>query len=304
MTAPSWRFRMSTSSRGVLGERGEVAERVVEVAPVAADRRAPAPASRSGTPRACPGRTCGRSRRAARCRRPATSASAPPSATGGASAAARRELDVGLAEQRLLAQDRARVGGQRRVLGVELDHHDRAPGALVGLDRLHLADRHAGDPHVGLGRELGRLGERRGDRGSPSASAGRRRRTPATGTAAGRSTTARTRPSRRSGRSWGRPCSSAARSRSLRGARADLGASSARSAGRRACRAPGWCCATLSSSCAVLQRDARRGRGGSGRARPASRTPWRRCGSPTRARTGSPPRRRPAGCRRACSAAR
>ena len=68
----------------------------------------------------------------------------------------RRQLDVGLAEQRLLAQDRVGVLRDRRVRRVQLDLHDRARAALVELLRLHLADVHAGHPHVGL------LGERRG----------------------------------------------------------------------------------------------------------------------------------------------
>ena len=73
----------------------------------------------------------------------------PPSGSGSASLRARRQLDVGLAEQRLLAQDRLRVGGDRRVGGVELDR--RLGLAAVGeLDVLDLADRDAGDAHVGL----------------------------------------------------------------------------------------------------------------------------------------------------------
>ena len=74
--------------------------------------------------------------------------------------APRRELDVGLAQQRLLAQDRARVRGHRRVPRLQLDRHGRPAGLIVGLDRLDPPDRHAGDPHVGLGGERGRLGER------------------------------------------------------------------------------------------------------------------------------------------------
>ena len=79
------------------------------------------------------------------------------------------ELDVGLAEQRLLAQDRLRVGGDRRELRLDLDlglGRVLAVDPLIGrgqLDRLHLADRDAADPHVGLLGELGRLGEVGGD---------------------------------------------------------------------------------------------------------------------------------------------
>ena len=87
--------------------------------------------------------------------------SLPPSGIVRRRRAAGRQLDVGLAEQRLLAQDRPRVRRQRRVARVELDHDVRAAGRLVGLDRLDLADRDAGDAHVGLLGELGRLGERR-----------------------------------------------------------------------------------------------------------------------------------------------
>jgi hypothetical protein len=67
----------------------------------------------------------------------------------------RRQLHVALAEQRLLAQDRPGVVGYRRELAVELDRHVSVP--VVGeRDRLHLAHRYAGDPHVGLHRELRR----------------------------------------------------------------------------------------------------------------------------------------------------
>ena len=76
-------------------------------------------------------------------------------------ACARRELHVGLAQQRLLAQDRLRVRRQRRVARLQLDLDVRAPGDLVRRDLLDLADRHAADPHVGLQRELPGLGERR-----------------------------------------------------------------------------------------------------------------------------------------------
>jgi hypothetical protein len=73
--------------------------------------------------------------------------------------------DVGLTEQRFLAQDRLRVGGDRRELGVDLDHRlgevATADPDVLGrqLDRLDLADRDAADPHVGLDRELRRLRE-------------------------------------------------------------------------------------------------------------------------------------------------
>ncbi len=76
-----------------------------------------------------------------------------------------RELDVGLAQERLLAQDRPGVFGDRRELGTDLEH---GLGRVVALDPLvrgrqadllHLADGDAADPDVGLGRELRGLGE-------------------------------------------------------------------------------------------------------------------------------------------------
>src|SRR4029077_19909506 len=71
-------------------------------------------------------------------------------ATGG-------ELDVGLAEQRLRAQDRPGVRGDRRVLRLDLDGRpgrvaDGGVGVALALGRqakpLHLADGHAPDPDV------------------------------------------------------------------------------------------------------------------------------------------------------------
>ena len=72
-----------------------------------------------------------------------------------------RELDERLAEQRLLAQDRAGVLRDRGVAGVDLDRRDRAV-AVARVDRLrpHLADVHAGDADVRLEAELRGLGER------------------------------------------------------------------------------------------------------------------------------------------------
>ena len=69
-----------------------------------------------------------------------------------------RQLDVRLAEQRLRAQDRARVSRDRRVALVELDRRvGRLAGAELELD--DLADGHAGDAHVRLLGELRRLAE-------------------------------------------------------------------------------------------------------------------------------------------------
>ena len=71
----------------------------------------------------------------------------------------RRELHVGLAQQRLLAQDRARVPRDRGVLAVDVERHGRRDAALVELLRTDLAHGDARDPHVGLLRERRRLGE-------------------------------------------------------------------------------------------------------------------------------------------------
>src|SRR5215211_3351536 len=79
------------------------------------------------------------------------------------------ELDVGLAEQRLLPQDRARVRVDGRELRVDLDRRlgrVLPRDTLIGgreLDRLDLPDRDARDPYVGLRRELRRLREVGGD---------------------------------------------------------------------------------------------------------------------------------------------
>ena len=82
---------------------------------------------------------------------------------------ARGELDVRLAEQRLLPQDRPRVLRDRRELRLDLDlglGRVLAVDPLVRrreLDRLHLADRDPADAHVRLERELRRLREVGGD---------------------------------------------------------------------------------------------------------------------------------------------
>ena len=141
--------------RGVLGERRQVAERVGDVLPAALRGQRRAAASRSGTPRASSRRRRGRSRRARRSATPAPAGSVPFSATVPALVRARRQLDVGLAEQRLLAQDRPRVLRDRRVLGVELDRRvaRRRSSWSASID-LDLAHRDAGDPDVGLRRQL------------------------------------------------------------------------------------------------------------------------------------------------------
>ena len=76
-------------------------------------------------------------------------------------AVAGRQFDVGLGEQRLGAQDRPRVLRDRRVLVVDVDRRDRQLAGLA-FDALDFADVDAGDPHVRLLGELGRLVE--GDR--------------------------------------------------------------------------------------------------------------------------------------------
>jgi hypothetical protein len=73
---------------------------------------------------------------------------------------ARRDVDVGLAEDRLLAQDRGRALAQRHVLALQLERRERPVAVRVELLAHDLADRHAGDPHVGLAGELRGVRER------------------------------------------------------------------------------------------------------------------------------------------------
>ena len=90
-------------------ERRGVAERVVQVgAELAARRRCRTRAAIPRSSAACVGRRCGRPRRAARCR-PRWRARACRRRAGFEPRLAGRQLHVGLAEQALLAQDRARV---------------------------------------------------------------------------------------------------------------------------------------------------------------------------------------------------
>jgi hypothetical protein len=73
------------------------------------------------------------------------------------------ELDVGLAQQRLLPQHRPGVGRDRRVAAVDLEGGDRqvpVRARVLEVDRLHLADRDVRDADVRLDRELGCLVER------------------------------------------------------------------------------------------------------------------------------------------------
>ena len=74
-------------------------------------------------------------------------------------AVAGRQLDVGLAEQRLLAQDRARVARDRRVLRVDVERGGGGVAAPVELLREHLSDGDPGDPDVGLLSQRRGLGE-------------------------------------------------------------------------------------------------------------------------------------------------
>ncbi len=73
-----------------------------------------------------------------------------------------RERDVGLAEQRLLAQLRLRADRDGREALLHLEGHARA-AVRARDDFLHAADLHARDADIGLGGELGRLGEGGGD---------------------------------------------------------------------------------------------------------------------------------------------
>ena len=107
--APLWTSQHLEHVVGVLGERREVAERVVDRLAVAARRQALLVEPGARTRGASRGRTCAGSRRARRSRPPGRSGSVPPSASFGPLRRSRAQLHVGLAEQRLLAQDRARV---------------------------------------------------------------------------------------------------------------------------------------------------------------------------------------------------
>ena len=144
----------------VLGERPEVAERVVEVAPVVGDRGRlrlhPVLERRAGL-RVEGAQDLVELDRVRHLR--GGQRAALRDRLGGV--AARRQLHVGLAQQRLLAQDRARVRRQRRVARAQLDLDVRAARDLVRRDLLDLADGHAGDPDVGLQRELVGLEEGR-----------------------------------------------------------------------------------------------------------------------------------------------
>jgi hypothetical protein len=145
-----------------VGEGGEVAQRVVEVAPAAGDGLGQV---------LLPGAEA-RARLGVECLEDLVELDGLAHARVGQEAAvghgarlalvAGRELDVGLAQQRLLAQDRVGVAGDRRELARELDRRHRAAG-VRGVKRLdaHLADADARHAHVGLHGEL--RGLREGD---------------------------------------------------------------------------------------------------------------------------------------------
>ena len=130
--------------------------------------------------------------------------------------APRRQLDVGLALQGLLADDRARVGADRRVLRLDLELRGGRVlpvDADVGrrqLDRLHRADGDAADPHVGLDARATRPPGNRRSRGSSSRPAASARRRRPRGRAAARSRRARSPPPRGSAPCWA-PASPSAR---------------------------------------------------------------------------------------------
>ena len=69
------------------------------------------------------------------------------------------QLHVGLAEQRLLANDRVHVGAHRRVLAGDFDRRVRAPVAAE-VQRDHVSDVDAADAHVRLFGERERARER------------------------------------------------------------------------------------------------------------------------------------------------
>ena len=71
-----------------------------------------------------------------------------------------RELDEGLSQQRLLAQDGPGRGVDRGVPALDLQRGHRAVALRVQVLLAHLADRHPGLAHVGLQAQLGGLGER------------------------------------------------------------------------------------------------------------------------------------------------
>ena len=163
--------------------------------------RAGPPTSPGTTPaarRASSGRRCPRPRRARPACAPARPGSSRSRAASGALGVPGRQLDVALAEQRLAPHDRAHVGLQRRVARLDLDRRPScSPPARSSAKTL--PDRHARDAHVGLLGQQRRLGQQ--DRHAVALGLERHRpaERPATGTAAARSTTARTAPRSRSG---------------------------------------------------------------------------------------------------------
>ena len=151
------------------------------------------------------------------------------------SSVARRQLDVGLAEERLQPQRRPRVLRDRRVRGVDLDLDARRGLDLLGL--LHVAHGHARDAHVGVVGELGGLLEVRLE---AVALRGDRRRAPERRPEVVRgsgSTTARTPRSSRAVPAVG-ACFCISPSSAVW---TEAAASRGRCRPRRSERAPGWC---------------------------------------------------------------
>ena len=149
-----------------------LAQHLEHLVRVLRERREQRRARRSDTPR-CPspprrpGRTRSRSARrvsGSKPRRISSSSTVSATLPGSQLAAVRhlagargpgRELHVGLPQQRLLAQDRARVLRNRRVARVDLDLGVRQARVRVRLLLLDAAHPHAGDPHVRLLRRAG-----------------------------------------------------------------------------------------------------------------------------------------------------
>ena len=208
-----------------------------------------------------------------------------------------RQLDVGLAEQRLQPQDRAGVARDRRVLRLDLHRHARPVAVQARLP--HAADAHAGDPHVGGVGELRRLVEVGLQRYCLARERRSGRRTSSRGRAGSRSREREQDHHRQLGPLGARACSPRALLR-----RAPWGTGRRRSG-------PGASAACARADRGVQQRRERRVRAAAPRRRSSSRPPpararsrrarprstgsSSRCGRTRRARTGSPPPGR-AGC--------
>ena len=160
LTASRWlsRIRSARSASSANGSRLAIATERSSPRPRSAAACALHPGLERGPGLRC--RRCGRSRRAGPTSDDLRRRQVAALGQRRRLVAARGQLDVGLAEQRLLAQDRPRVVGDRRVARVQLDRR-LGVARVAQVDRLDLADRDAGDPHVRLLGELRRLVERR-----------------------------------------------------------------------------------------------------------------------------------------------